>query len=374
MARALRLAANGLYTTDPNPRVGCVLVDEGGSVVGEGWHAVAGGPHAEVAALGQAGARAQGATAYVTLEPCSHHGRTPPCADALIRAGVSRVVAALTDPNPRVSGQGLERLREAGIEVAVGLIAEEAQRLNPGFIARMSRGRPFVRSKIAASLDGRTAMAGGESQWITGTAARRDVQYLRARSSAIVTGIGTVLCDDPSLNVRPEELPADRPWPENAAVRQPLRVVVDSRLRLPASARLLTLPGPVLVATAASVDRATLADRDACVEHLAGPDGRVDLPALMNRLAQMGVNEVLVEAGAVLNGALLEAGLVDEWVIYLAPKVLGDGARGMFGLPWVERMDQGVDVTVTDVRAVGGDLRVTARPAVNASSRGAEPA
>lgn len=362
MARALRLAAKGLYTTHPNPRVGCVVVDPEGTVVGEGWHAYPGGPHAEVNALDMAGERARGATAYVTLEPCSHHGRTPPCAEALIRAGVARVVAAMTDPNPQVAGQGLARLRAAGIDVTGEVMAEEAQGLNPGFIARMCRSRPYVRSKIAASLDGRTAMAGGESQWITSVEARGDVQRLRAQSSAILTGIGTVLADDPALTVRPEELPAGCPWPGEVGLRQPLRVVVDSRLRLGPTARLLNVPGEVLVATAADGGHATLRGQGAAVERLPGAGGRVDLHALMQRLAVLGVNEVLVEAGAALNGALLEAGLIDEWVVYMAPKVMGDGARGMFHLPWLARMDQTVPLTFADVRAVGPDLRVTARP------------
>ncbi len=372
MARALRLAAKGRYTTHPNPRVGCVIVDPRGNVVGEGWHAFAGGPHAEVNALAQAGERARGATVYVTLEPCSHHGRTPPCAEALIRAGVARVVAAMADPNPQVAGQGLARLRAAGIDVTGEVMADEARRLNPGFIARMSRGRPFVRSKIAASVDGRTAMAGGESQWITSTDARRDVQRLRAESSAILTGIGTVLADDPALTVRPGELPAADPWPEGIDPRQPLRVVADSRLRLTKAARLLSLPGRVLVATAAEADHAKLRDQGAAVEYLPGADGRVDLRALMNRLAVLGVNELLVEAGATLNGALIQAGLIDEWVIYLAPKVLGDGARGMFHLPGLERMDQAVQLTFADVRAVGCDLRVTVRPSGPSSSSATE--
>lgn len=370
MARALRLAANGRYTTHPNPRVGCVVVDPRGAIVGEGWHAYAGGPHAEVNALAQAGGRARGATVYVTLEPCSHHGRTPPCTESLIRAGVSRVVAAMSDPDPRVCGQGLARLREAGIRVTEDLMADEARRLNRGFVARMSRGRPFVRSKLAASLDGRTAMAGGESQWITSPDARRDVQRLRAESSAILTGIGTVLSDDPALTVRPEGLPAGDPWPEGIGLRQPLRVVADSRLRLTKAARLMALPGRVLVATAAEPDHATLRCLDAAVEYLPGPGGRVDLPALMNRLAELGVNELLVEAGATLNGGLMEAGLIDEWVIYVAPKILGDDARGMFRLPGLERLDQAVELTFTDVRAVGRDLRVTARPAARPSLSG----
>lgn len=351
MARALVLAARGLYTTDPNPRVGCVLVKDG-QVVGEGWHERAGEPHAEVHALRAAGAAARGATAYVTLEPCCHHGRTPPCTRALIEAGVARVVAAMPDPNPRVARQGVADLERAGIKVEIGLLAAEAERLNPGFISRMIRGRPYVRVKLAASLDGRTALASGESKWITGEAARADVQRLRARSSAILTGVGTVLADDPSLTVRDIEIK-----------RQPLRVVVDGNLSMRADARLLTLPGRTLIVTAA--DDADYAEpllaAGAEVMVLAAGVDRVDLPLLMQDLAVREVNELLVEAGATVCGALLEAGVVDELVLYLAPHLLGSSARGLFNIPALESMADRVALDIIDVRAVGKDWRITAR-------------
>lgn len=364
MARALQLAAKGLYTTDPNPRVGCIVVDRDDAIIGEGWHAYAGGPHAEVNALRQAGGRARGATAYVTLEPCSHYGRTPPCSQALIDARVARVVAAMVDPNPQVGGQGLDQLRAAGIQVECGVMEAQAESLNRGFAARMRSGRPYVRSKIAVSADGRTAMADGASRWITSGASRRDVQELRARSSAIVTGIGTVLTDDPALTVRDPQLVAAA---ESAAgaVRQPLRVVVDNRLRMPADARMLSQPGVTLIVTAAdgqTAGHATLRREAVEIETLPSAGGRVDLAALLDRLAARKVNEVLVEAGAELNGALLKAGLIDELIIYVAPKLMGDGARGMFHLPGLEGMDQCIALQFTDVRRVGEDLRITACP------------
>ncbi len=352
MARALRLAERGLYGTDPNPRVGCVLVNEG-EVVGEGWHQRAGAAHAEIHALQQAGSRARGATAYVSLEPCSHHGRTPPCSTALIEAGVERVVAAMEDPNPQVAGSGLAQLQQAGMEVSCGLLATEAERLNPGFVKRMQSGLPWVRCKLAMSLDGRTAMASGESRWITGAAARADVQRLRARSSAILTGIDTVLADDPSLNVR---------LPDAGAPRQPLRVVLDSRLRMPLDAKLLGLPGTTLVLTtvADAQQAAALGQGGAEVSVLPGRDGRLDLWAVMRHLGEQQLNEIHVEAGPVLCGALLQAGLVDELVIYLAPHLMGDAARGLFRLPGLEQMEQRVNLAITDIRAVGSDWRITA--------------
>ncbi|MCG5513615.1 bifunctional diaminohydroxyphosphoribosylaminopyrimidine deaminase/5-amino-6-(5-phosphoribosylamino)uracil reductase RibD [Ectothiorhodospira shaposhnikovii] len=358
MGRALQLARRGLYTTDPNPRVGCVVARDG-HVLGEGFHVRAGEPHAEVLALAHAGEAARGATAYVTLEPCSHHGRTPPCVDALLRAGVGRVVAAMTDPNPLVAGRGLERLREAGVAVAVGLMESEARALNPGFVSRMERGRPWVRVKLAASLDGRTAMASGESRWITGEAARRDVQFLRARASAILTGMGTVRADDPRLDVRlsAEALDVDGP------VRQPLRVVLDREGRLTAGARLFQTEGPVLVLTdpeALARQTRDLADVNAWVEAVTVSRGHLDLPAVMNVLARHQVNELHVEAGPVLCGALLGAGLVDELVIYLAPHLMGATARGLFDLP-LGRMADRVALDISDMRAVGRDWRITAR-------------
>ena len=352
MAQALRLAERGLDTTSPNPRVGCVLVRDG-AVVGEGWHERAGGPHAEVHALRQAGERARGATAYVSLEPCSHHGRTPPCANALIDAGVARVVAAMTDPNPQVAGQGIQLLTLAGIRAEVGLMADAARELNIGFVARMTRGRPWLRLKTASSLDGKTALENGTSKWLTGPAARQDVQRWRARACAILTGSGTVLADDPEMNVRLA-----------GASRQPLRVVVDSALRTPPSARILA-GGGVLVACA-DIDperAAALAATGAEVIRLPGPDGRVDLAALMAELARRGVNELHVEAGATLNGALLAAGLVDEWVAYMAPLVIGHQARGLFDLPTLTDMAGRRGFDLRDIALVGGDLRLVLRPA-----------
>ncbi len=362
MARALRLAALGLYSTEPNPRVGCVLGRDG-QVVGEGWHRRAGGPHAERIALAAAGEGARGATAYVTLEPCCHHGRTPPCTDALLASGVARVVAAMVDPNPLVAGQGLDILKAAGVAVESGVMEAQAQALNPGFVKRMRQGLPYVRVKLAASLDGRTAMASGESQWITGEAARRDVQSLRARSSAILTGVGTVLADDPSLNVRLQA--ADLPGLEPGdVVHQPLRVLVDSGLRTPPTARLLSLPGGTLIACADPVPERAAALEAAGARVLAcpGADGRVDLAALLRRLGAEQVNEVLIEAGPTLAGSAVAAGLVDELILYLAPHLMGDAGRGLFHLPGIGRMAERVPLTLTDVRAVGSDWRLTARP------------
>lgn len=360
MAHALRLAERGLYTTDPNPRVGALVVKDG-VVVGEGFHHRAGEPHAEPLALAQAGEQTWGATAYVTLEPCSHHGRTPPCADALIRAGVERVVAAMQDPNPLVAGQGLQRLREAGIQVECGLLEKRARRLNPGFIKRMERGLPFVRCKMAMSLDGRTAMADGESQWITGPEARRDVQFFRARSSAILTGIGTVLADDPSLNVRlsPAELHDLGP---DYPIRQPMRVVLDSALRMSPEARMLTLPGETRIfcchRNEAKAERLRLAGTR--VEVMDG-EGRLDLEKTLRRLAELAINEVWLEAGSTLAGAAMASGLVDELILYVAPHLMGDGARGLFHLPGLRHMSDRIELEITDVRALGRGLRLRAR-------------
>ena len=350
MAEALRLAEKGLYTTTPNPRVGCVIVRDG-QAVGAGWHEKTGAPHAEVLALRAAGERARGATAYVSLEPCSHHGRTPPCAEALIEAGIARVVAAMQDPNPGVAGSGFAALRAAGIQVESGLMQDEARALNIGFIARMSRGRPWVRMKIAASLDGRTALANRQSRWITGPEARRDGHAWRARACAVLTGIGTVRDDDPQLNVREVE-----------TTRQPLKVVVDSRLQLPLSAKLLE-SGRVLVAAAVD-DKAGIAalqDRGAEVVVLPNARGKVELTELMRELARRELNEVHVEAGFKLNGSLLGAGLVDELLIYLAPSILGDSACGMFSLPELADLAQKRLVQFADVQTIGSDLRILAR-------------
>ena len=369
MAQALQLAERGLYTTSPNPRVGCVLVREG-CVVGEGWHERAGEPHAEAHALQTAGEAARGATAYVTLEPCSHHGRTPPCADALIRAGVARVVMAVQDPNPQVAGQGIAKLRGAGIEVECGLMEAAARELNIGFFARMIRGMPWVRSKIAMSLDGRTALNNGESKWITGEAARQDVQHWRARSCAVLTGIGTVLADDPQLNVRestPTSSVENMPSPPltrggREGFRQPLRVVVDSRLQMPPNARLLQQHGAVIyTATQDAQKIAALEQAGARVVVLPNANGQVDIAAVLRDLAAQGCNEVLVEAGSKLNGALLKAGLVDELVLYLAPQLLGDMARGMAQLGELTNLDQRIELEWKDVRHVGKDLRIVAR-------------
>lgn len=363
MARALQLARKGLYTCDPNPRVGCVLVKQG-LVVGEGWHRRAGEAHAEIHALRAAGEAARGATAYVTLEPCAHRGRTGPCAQALIDAGVTRVIAAMQDPNPLVAGRGLAMLREAGVAVEVGLLEDAARALNPGFIARMSRGWPFVRLKMAMSLDGRTAMASGESQWITGPSARSEVQRLRARSSAIMTGVESVIFDNSRLTLRADQLGLDDG--EAIAERQPLRVVVDSRLRLPLAAACLREPGRTLIATCSSdvARRQALERAGAEVLILACErTGRVDLEALLRYLAEReSCNEVLLETGATLAGAMLDAGLIDEMHLFMAPTLLGGEARPLFALPGLERMVQQRTLHIDDIRAVGHDWRIIARP------------
>ncbi len=353
MARAVQLARRGWYSARPNPRVGCVIVRDG-QVVGEGWHRRAGEPHAEVMALRAAAERARDATAYVTLEPCDHQGRTPPCTRALIEAGIARVVYGIRDPDCTAAG-GVETLAAAGVAVTGPVLEAECRALNPGFLTTCERGWPRVRLKVAASLDGRTAMASGESQWITGPAARRDVQRLRAESCAIVTGVGTVLADDPRLTVRTEELALD---PQVAApVAQPLRVVVDSHLRVRGDLRLLAEPGPVLIATA--VEPRALAD----AEVVALPDagGRVDLAALLRHLGERQCHEVLVEAGARLAGAFLAAGLVDQLLVYLAPKLLGSEGWPLASLPF-ERLDEAIELDITDLRAVGEDWRITAEP------------
>ncbi|HUV98529.1 MAG TPA: bifunctional diaminohydroxyphosphoribosylaminopyrimidine deaminase/5-amino-6-(5-phosphoribosylamino)uracil reductase RibD [Gallionella sp.] len=350
MAEALRLAELGLYGTSPNPRVGCVLVVDG-QCVGSGWHRRTGEPHAEVLALREAGEQARNATAYVTLEPCSHHGRTPPCADALIAAGVARVVVAAQDPNPLVAGTGIARLRAAGIDVDCGLMEADAIELNKGFFTRMTRGTPWLRSKIAISLDGRTALANGTSKWITGDAARRDVQHWRARSCAVLTGIGTVLADDARLNVR-----------DIATERQPLRVVLDSRLRMPSTARMLQEGKVLIYAALRNPEKiAALEKTGATVTVLANENGQVDLPAMLRDLAQRGCNEVLLEAGSTLNGAMLRAGMVDQLLLYVAPQLLGNGARGMAQLGELTALDQRIGLKWQDVRQVGNDLRITAK-------------
>jgi len=349
MARALELAALGLYTTTPNPRVGCVIVRDG-LVVGEGWHAKAGELHAEPLALQVAGDRAAGATVYVTMEPCAHYGRTPPCVAALIAAKPARVVAAMQDPNSQTAGQGFAKLRAAGIRVDVGLMEAGAHALNIGFFSRMTRGTPWVRLKVAASLDGRTALANGESQWITGAEARRDGHAWRARACAVLTGVGTVKSDDPLLTVR-----------DVATTRQPLRVVVDSRLQTPLTARVLG-PGSLIAAAGVDAPRSVaLRAHGAEVVVLPNHDGKVELPALLQELARRGCNEVHVEAGHKLNGSLLDEGLVDELLIYMAPCILGDTAQGMFHLPPLAKLQDRRNVRITDITRIGDDIRILAR-------------
>ncbi|WP_432471756.1 bifunctional diaminohydroxyphosphoribosylaminopyrimidine deaminase/5-amino-6-(5-phosphoribosylamino)uracil reductase RibD [Amphritea sp. HPY] len=355
MARAIQIAWNGLYTTEPNPRVGCVLVKDS-AIIAEGFHQKAGEGHAEVNALRAAGEKAQGCTAYVTLEPCSHFGKTPPCADALIDAGVAEVIIGMVDPNPQVSGNGIARLEQSGIKVRSGLLEAQARELNPGFIKRMESGLPYVRIKMATSLDGRTAMASGESQWITGPQARQDVQRLRARSSAIISGIGSIIQDDSALTLRAEQLGLENA--EEIVKRQPLRVVLDSSGRMPENAKMLNLPGQTLIFSCAEAP--AFIARHETVEWLqikAGQGG-IDLQKVLHTLTQRGCNEVLVETGATLAGAFVEAGLVDQLVIYQAMKLLGSSARPMFLLP-LDTMNQQVELKLTDSRVLGQDIRLT---------------
>lgn len=351
MALALQLAERGLYTTMPNPRVGCVIVKDG-VLIGSGWTQPAGQDHAEIQALKSCTTDPRGATAYVTLEPCSHFGRTPPCAEALVKAGLARVVVAMQDPNPQVAGRGMQLLQEQGVATASGLMEMEARKLNPGFITRMTRGRPWITLKIAASLDGRTALANGISRWITGAPARTDVQRSRARSCAILTGIGTVLADDPEMTLR-----------ELETGRQPLRVVVDSQLRMPLAARIVQ-GGNTLIACLAGQEARAAALRDLGVTVLELPafDGKVCLVSLMQALAAREINEVLVEAGATLHGALLRHGLVDELLLYYAATLLGTDARGMFALPPLSAMSQRIDLDILSLDRVGQDIRIRARP------------
>ncbi len=352
MTRALALAARGLYTTTPNPRVGCVIVRDG-EVVGEGWHARAGGPHAEVVALQAAGARARGATAYVTLEPCHHHGRTPPCDEALVAAGLHRVVAAMQDPDPRSAGQGLARLRATGILTDCGVGKDAARELNIGFISRLTRGRPWVRMKIAASLDGRTALNNGASQWITGAAARLDGHQWRARACAVLTGFGTVKSDDPQLNVR--DVPT---------TRQPLRVIIDSRLETPPTAKILAGGGSLLFcARDDAAKSAALRETGAEIVVLPNAAGKVELPALLQELGRRGINELHVEAGHKLNGSLIREGCVDELLLYLAPCLLGDRAQGMADLAELTTLQARRALCIHETRMIDGDLRILARMA-----------
>ncbi len=355
MAQALRLARKGEYTCRPNPRVGCVIVNAG-EVVGQGWHRRAGQAHAEIIALQDAGERARGATVYVTLEPCCHHGRTGPCTRALIDAGVERVVIAMQDPNPQVAGKGIRALQRAGIETEVGLLESQARALNPGFIMRMQENRPYVRCKLAMSLDGRTAMASGQSRWITGPEARQDVQRLRARSCAILTGIGTVLADDPSMTVRLESLQQETDF------SQPLRVILDPHLSTPPDARILAQPGRTVIVS--NTEEAEIVDKltAAGAEIIYHPEGgqMIDLVELMRYLAERQINEVLLETGATLSGAMLQAGLIDELIVYMAPHLMGNQARGLFNLPALELMEQRIGLNISDMRAVGRDWRITA--------------
>jgi diaminohydroxyphosphoribosylaminopyrimidine deaminase/5-amino-6-(5-phosphoribosylamino)uracil reductase len=354
MARALVLARRGMYSTPPNPSVGCVVVS-GGEVVGEGYHRRTGEAHAEVVALAAAGHRARNSTVYVTLEPCAHRGRTPPCTQALLDAGVSRVVAATADPNPHVDGGGLRRLAAAGVAVQSGLLGAEAEEINRGFMSRMRRGRPWVTLKIAASLDGRTALANGRSKWITGPAARADVQRLRARASAIVTGIGTVLADDPELTVRDPSL--------ETLGRAPLRVLLDPDLRVPADAKLLVGGPPTLVfARSGRVARGAPGGAAYAVEPLPAGESGLDLGRLLGRLGELECNEILVEAGPSLAGSFLHSGHVDELVLYQAPTVLGDSARPMLRLGTLHEMSERFDFELRDSRTVGVDIRLTLRP------------
>jgi diaminohydroxyphosphoribosylaminopyrimidine deaminase/5-amino-6-(5-phosphoribosylamino)uracil reductase len=361
MARALELARKGVYSTHPNPRVGCVIVRDG-AIVGEGWHVRAGEPHAEVHALRQAGDKAKDAIAYVTLEPCSHHGRTPPCADALVNAGVARVVAAMQDPNPDVAGRGLLRLMNAGIAVQSGVLESEARALNKGFLKRMEQGLPYVRVKLAMSLDGRTAMASGESQWITGPEARSAVQRLRAQSSVVLTGADTVLADNARLTVRPDELGLNAELTALAATRPPLRVLIDGRLRVPLDAPFFKAGNALVVTCAAASARERYHDEGHDMLALPSSGGHVDLRKLLVELAARGVNDVLVEAGPKLAGAFTRLGLVDEFQIFVAGKFMGSSARPLLDLP-LAQMSEALELKIVEMRAVGNDWRVIAIPA-----------
>ncbi len=360
MVKAIQLAKQGWYTTRPNPRVGCVIVKDN-QIIGEGFHRRAGQAHAEVNALAQAGDNAKGATAYVTLEPCSHYGRTPPCANALIDSGVSRVVVGMTDPNPEVSGQGIQRLREAGIEVIEGVLSADAEALNPGFIKRMQTGLPRVRIKLAMSLDGRTAMASGESKWITGAEARADVHRLRAESCVMLTGYGTASVDNPSLTFRTDEHPSLQDMIP-ADTQQPIRVVCDSKGQLSPEAKMLGLDGKTLIVTTEkNSNTESLEQAGADVFVTESESGKVPLKSMMVELGQREINDVMVEAGAGLAGALIAEKLVDELIIYMAPHLMGDSARGLITIPGLEHMAERIQLDITDIRAVGKDWKITAK-------------
>lgn len=361
MARALQIAQKGLYTSKPNPYIGCVLVKEN-QIIGEGFTQVAGQAHAEVHALQNATQSVENATAYVTLEPCSHTGKTPPCADALISSGINRVVIAMLDPNPQVSGRGVKKLLDANIDVSVGLLEEQARQLNQGFFKRMEQGKPFMRVKMAMSLDGKTAMASGESQWITGSEARHDVQRLRAQADAILTGSGTAIDDNPSLNVRINPNDLGLQSEQIIALKQPLRVVLDSELKIKASSKMLGLAGNTLIYTCSSESKKIQRFSEYDVEIKTLPDGKISLDQVLEDLASREVNEVHVEAGATLSGALLEAHCVDELVIYMAPTILGGDARSLFNLPQLETMKDKFNLDIKEIRAIGNDWRITAIP------------
>jgi diaminohydroxyphosphoribosylaminopyrimidine deaminase/5-amino-6-(5-phosphoribosylamino)uracil reductase len=352
MTQALRLAERGLFTAHPNPMVGCVLVNDG-DVVGEGWHEVAGEAHAEINALEAAGAAAKGATAYVTLEPCSHHGRTPPCVDALIDAGVADVVVGIQDPNPDVNGQGIAALEKAGIPVRVGALKEQVEQQLSGFLSRVTTGRPFVRLKMACSIDGCIAMASGQSEWISGPESRADVQKLRARSGAILSGIGTVLADDPSFTVRDPDI--------DTYGRQPLRVVLDKDLRMPLSAEMLALPGGTLLYCTDDRKRGPLIEAGADIVKVGAVDGLVDAAAVLDDLGRRGINDVLVEAGPALAGNLISNDLVDELVIYQAPHIMGSETMGMFRTPTWNDLSDRRSLDIIETCQVGPDTRITAR-------------
>jgi diaminohydroxyphosphoribosylaminopyrimidine deaminase / 5-amino-6-(5-phosphoribosylamino)uracil reductase len=363
MTRALQLAEQGLYGTQPNPRVGCVIVKDG-KIVGEGAHLKAGEPHAEVFALRQAGEQTRGATLYVTLEPCNHTGRTPPCSQAIVDAGITKVIAAMQDPNPQVAGSGLAHLQAHKIDTASGLMQTQAESLNPGFISRMTRNKPYLRCKIATSLDGKTALNNGASQWITSEPARQDVQHWRARSCAILTGIGTVLADNPSMTVRNTPSPLmGEGWGEGVAIRQPLKVIVDSQLQTPIDAKILQ-GGNVLIAFANDAHNKSTELLNAGAELLCIPNdaGKVCLETLLSHLAACEINEVLCEAGEGLNGALLAQNLIDELLIYYAPKLMGSAAKGMFAMPEFSAMNQAIDLQIIDIRHIGVDIRLRVKP------------
>jgi len=356
MLEAIQLAKKGWYTTSPNPRVGCVLVKEN-IIIGRGWHQQAGQAHAEINALKDAHGQAKDATAYVTLEPCSHFGKTPPCCDALIKAEVKRVVIAMLDPNPLVSGQGIERLKNSGIEVVSGVLEKDAVALNRGFIKRMTEQRPFVRCKMAASLDGQTALASGESKWISSTESRQDVQQLRAESSAILTGIGTVLADDPSMTVRDEKF---------KLISQPTRVILDSQLNIPVSAKILKQNGQVIIFTSQNQlnsDKAKqLKNLGVLVFAVQNQPYGLNLQQILSKLAELQINELLLESGKKMAGSMLSTGLVDELVIYFAPKLMGSSGRGMFDLLGINTMQEVLELNIIDVRSMGKDIRLTVVP------------